>query len=279
MQPAFPPNETSTASPSRTYRIQTDTVTTVKEQRVKNSITTTLVQSYYGHTSPGNNTILIEQVAFAQTDKSPLAILMTDLNPVNDRLLFEISPYGDLLNLRNRSQVEERWHQIKPMIVAKYGQTREGVTFIQGFEQQLRSEGLVANFQHKGAYGVLLPGLFGLHGQVREGISSRTMTGFFGSLDLPLLLKTDVKPSLKYPGGRELHVAAQPDPNHFDEDKLRALAQEGMDMVNFRAEHRISGTETYTLAADHSLTEAQQTISAAIEGFYHHYTQHTLTLL
>lgn len=279
MQSVFSPNATPVGNQSRTYRIRTDTVTTVKEQTVKNSITTTLVQSLYGQPGPGNNTILIEQVAFFQTDKSPLAILLTDLNPVNERLLVDLSSYGDLLTLRNRSQIDERWHQIKPMIVAKYGRTREGVAFIQNFEQQLRSEALLSNFQHKGPYGVLLPGLFGLHGAVRDGVSTRNLTGFFGALDLPLLLHSEVKPSLTYPGGRELQVTAQPDPNHFDTDKLRALAQEGMDMVNFRAEHRISGKETYTLAADHSLMAARQTISAAIEGFYHHYTQHELTLL
>jgi len=201
------------------------------------------------------------------------------LNPINERLVFDISPYGGPLRLRNQPRLEERWQQLKPAIRAKYARSRDGLAFIQAFEQQLYSDTLIANFSHKGPYGVLLPALFGLSGQVRQGISSRTMTGFFGSLDLPLLLHATVIASPTLPGGRELQVTARPDATHFDEDKLNILAKEVMDLPNFEVIYRIEGQETYTLAPDHTLVSASQKLTAVIENCYHHYSQHTLTIV
>ena len=274
MTPAFQAALSPLSLAARTYRIQTDTVTTVKEQTVRNAITTTLRQSPYGQ-----NSVIVEQLAFTQSDRSPLAGLLNELNPINQRLVFDLSPYGDLLGLRNKAQLEERWQQLKPALWAKYARSRDGLTFLQAFEQQLYGPALMAHFSHKGPYGVLLPALFGPTGQVREGLSSRLMTGFFGSLDLPLLLHTTVVPSPTLPGGRELQVTARPDPARLEADKLKALAKQAMDLPNFEVVYRIEGQETYLLAADHTLVSSTQKLTAVIENFYHHYTQHTLTLL
>lgn len=263
----------------RTYKVQTETSTRVREQVIRNSITATLRQTEYGSVDNDSHTVLVEQLDFRQSDRSPLAVLLNDLNSLNERLVFDLSIYGDLQRLRNQSQVIERWHRLKPQLMATYGRSAEGVAFLQGFEQQLMGESLLNNFRHKGAYGVLLPGLFATNGLVREGPSQRTITNFFGSLDLPLLLQTTVTPSTTPAGGRTVEVLVGPNPARFDEDKLRALAQEIMDQLNVETVHHIEGKESYTLAADHTLVAARQTLSAVIEGVYHHYTQHTLTLL
>ncbi|RZJ91567.1 MAG: hypothetical protein EOO60_07805 [Hymenobacter sp.] len=92
----------------RTYQVQTDTSTSVRDRIVSNSITTTLRQTHHGRTKHGTDEILLELLDFRQTDKSPLAELLADLNPVNNQLLFEVSTYGDLLAIRNRQQVEEQ---------------------------------------------------------------------------------------------------------------------------------------------------------------------------
>jgi hypothetical protein len=54
-----------------------------------------------GRTRYGTNAAFVELLDFRQTDQSPLVILLTDLNPVNNQLLFEVGIYGDLLALRN----------------------------------------------------------------------------------------------------------------------------------------------------------------------------------
>ena len=264
---------------ARTYRIQTNTMTTVREQTVSNAITTTFRLSRYGRTPDGTDALLLELLDFRQTDQSPLSGLLADLNPVNNRLLFEISPYGDLLALRNVTQVQEQWLGLRPQIVAKYGRTSDGMVFINGFEQQLNAERLLANFRHKGAYGLLLPGLFGVTGTVREGLSERLLTGFFGTVDLPLLLQTEVTQTPDLPGGRRLRVTGQVDENRFDEQGLRRLIREVVDMPNFRVAWRVNCDETYDLDAGHWLTAARQELTFVVENIYYQHTSHQLTQL
>ncbi|MBC8155886.1 MAG: hypothetical protein H7Z72_23605 [Bacteroidetes bacterium] len=262
---------------SRTYQVQTDTSTTVREKTVSNSITTTLRQTYYGQTN--TNTVLVELLDFFQTDKSPLAVLLAELNPVNNRLVFDVSEYGDLLTVRNLEQVEAQWHELRPQIMHKYGRTPDGMAFIDGFGQQLRSETLIATLRHKGAYGVLFPGLFGPTRLVRNGISERLLKGFFGTVDLPLVLQTDVNPNPQSLGGSHLHVTGQIDTNRFDEDALRSLVKEAVDMVNFRIKHHIACEEDYFLDADGWLTAARQELTFTIENVYYHHTEYALKLV
>ncbi|MEZ0539405.1 hypothetical protein [Fibrella arboris] len=262
----------------RTYRVQTDTTTSAKDQTIRNSIDTTLRQTTYKQSTEPITILSIEQVVFRQSDQSPMAHLLNDLNPINEWLVFEVGPLGELLHLHNLPKLQERWQQLKPFLWNKYARTQDGVRFLNAFEYQLYRGDLLVNIKHKGAYGVLMPALFGPTGQVRQGISTRRMTGFFGDIDLPLTVETTVQNSLQMPGVLDLYVVLKADTAQLDEDRLRAMAQEAMGLPNFQVVHRIEGQEHYKLAPDATLLEATQKLSVVIEGLYHHYTQHTLTL-
>lgn len=276
MQPTSPHPALTAPVQSRTYQIQTHTTTLVREKTAGNSITLTLRLTYYGPANNGTDTVLVELLDFQQTDQSPLSVLMAALNPVNNRLVFEVSTYGDLLNIRNLDQVEEQWRALRPGIVYQYGRTPDGMAFINGFGQQLHSDALMTNLRHKGAYGVLFPGLFGRNGAVRTGVSSRLLKGFFGAVDLPLLLQTEAQPDPQLPGGRQLLVTGSLDTDRFDEAGLRRLVREAVDMLNFRVSHRINCREDYHLDASGWLTAARQELTFTIENFYYQHTQHEL---
>ncbi|TGE28057.1 hypothetical protein [Hymenobacter metallicola] len=281
MQPLPAPAAVPLLQTSRTFQIQSDTSTRVRGQTVSNSIATTLRQTYGGRSPAGTHAVLVEQLSFAQTDQSPLALLLADLNPVNNQLLLEVGTYGDLLAIRNREQVQEQWLGLRPHILHTYGTTREGQAFIQGFEQQLTSPTLLDSFRHKGGYGVLFPGLFspvGPAGAVRAGYSERVMAGFFGSLDLPLRLHTEVVPSSAVPGECQLRVSGELDAARFDEPGLQALVKQAMDMLNFRVAHSLNCREEYTLDEHGWLTAARQELTFTIENFYHQHIQHELKL-
>ncbi|PJJ61101.1 hypothetical protein [Hymenobacter chitinivorans] len=273
---ALPPLQTS-----RTFQVQSDTSTRVRAQTVSNSITTTLRQTYYGRSPAGSTALLVEQLGFAQTDQSPLAVLLADLNPVNNQLLFEVGTYGDLLAIRNLEQVREQWLGLKPQIMHTYGSTPEGEAFIQGFEQQLASPTLLDSFRNKGGYGILFPGLFSPVGPaeaVRAGYSERLMVGFFGSIDLPLRLHTEVVTSNSVPSEYQLRVTGELDAARFDEPGLQGLVKQAMDMLNFRVTHSLNCKEEYTLDENGWLTAARQELTFTIENFYHQHIQHELKL-
>ncbi|HEX8659094.1 MAG TPA: hypothetical protein VF690_16255 [Hymenobacter sp.] len=96
-----------------------------------------------GRTRYGTDAVFVELLDFRQTYQSLLAILLADLNPVNNQLLFEVGTYGDLLAIRNLEQIEEQWQGLRPQIVQKYGRTAEGRAFIEGFEQRLGADTLL----------------------------------------------------------------------------------------------------------------------------------------
>ena len=52
----------------RTYQIQTDTSTKVRDRTVSNSITATLRQTHYGRTRYGTDAVFTELLSFQQTD-------------------------------------------------------------------------------------------------------------------------------------------------------------------------------------------------------------------
>ena len=266
---------------SRTYQIQTDTSTRVRDRTVSNSLTTTLRQTYHGRTKYGTDAVFIELLDFRQTDQSPLAGLLADLNPVNNQLLFEISAAGELLAIRNMEQVEDQWEGLRPHILQKYGRTPEGKAFIDGFEQRLKSDTLLDSFRHKGAYGVLFPGLFGPAGppdNVRRGYSERLLTGFFGSVDLPLRMHSPIAPDpLEAP--TKLRVTGEVDESRFDDAGFQALVKQAMDMLNFRVARRLNCQEEYDFDATGWLTAARQEQTFTVDNFYHQHIQHELTLV
>jgi len=269
--------------PTRTYQVQTDTSTSVRDRIVSNSIATTLRQTHHGRTKYGTDAIFSELLNFRQTDKSPLAGLLADLNPVNNQLLFEVSTYGDLLAIRNREQVEEQWQGLRPHIVQKYGRTPEGSAFIEGFEQRLHSDTLLSSFRHKGAYGVLFPGLFnpvGPAGAIRHGYSERLMSGFFGSIDLPLRMHTAIEPEGGEVMGKcRLRVTGQLDGERFDKPGFQSLVKQAMDMLNFRVAYKLDCQEEYDLDAGGWLTAARQELTFTVDNFYHQHTRHELKLV
>ena len=266
--------------PTRTYRVQTDTSTSVRGQIVSNSLTTTLRQTYQGRTRYGTEAILIEVLDFQQTDQSPLAGLLADLNPVNNQLLFEVSTAGELLAIRNLEQVQDQWQGLRPHIVQKYGRTPEGRAFIDGFEQRLKSDALLSSFRHKGAYGVLFPGLFGPAGPadtICRGYSERLLAGFFGSVDLPLRMHSPIAPDPEVP--TKLRVTGEVDESRFDAASFQALVQQAMDMLNFRVVRRLNCQEEYDFDATGWLTAARQELTFTVDNFYHQHLQHELTLV
>ena len=267
---------------SRTYQIQTDTSTRVRDRTVGNSITTTLRQTHYGRTPSGTDAVFTELLSFQQTDQSPLAVLLADLNPVNNQLLFEVSTYGDLLAIRNLEQIEEQWQGLRPHIKQKYGHTAEGQAFIEGFEQRLGSNTLLSSFHHKGAYGILFPGLFnptGPPGAIRRGYSERLMSGFFGSVDLPLKMHTQVTPDNGEPGKCQLRVTGQIDEARFDDAGFQLLVKQAMDMISFRVVHHLDCQEEYGLDDTGWLTAARQELTFTVDNFYHQHIRHELKLV
>lgn len=271
--PALPP-------PSRTYQVQTDTSTRVRDRTVSNSLTTTLRQTYHGRTRHGTGTVFVELLDFRQTDQSPLAGLLADLNPVNNQLLFEVSAAGELLAIRNMEQVEDQWQGLRPHIVQKYGRTPEGQAFINGFERQLKSDTLLSSFLHKGAYGVLFPGLFGPVGpldNVRRGYSERLLSGFFGSVDLPLRMHSPIAPDQEVP--TKLRVTGEVDESRFDDTSFESLVKQAMDMLHFRVACRLNCREEYDFDATGWLTAARQELTFTVDNFYHQHIQHDLTLV
>ncbi|HEX8325916.1 MAG TPA: hypothetical protein VF629_00130 [Hymenobacter sp.] len=267
---------------SRTYQIQTDTSTKVRDRTVSNSIATTLRQTHYGRTRYGTDAVFTELLSFQQTDQSPLAVLLADLNPVNNQVLFEVSTYGDLLAIRNLEQIEAQWQGLRPHIKHKYGRTAEGRAFIEGFEQRLSSDALLSSFRHKGAYGILFPGQFnpaGPAGAIRRGYSERLMSGFFGSVDLPLKMHTQVMPDSGAPGQCQLRVTGEIDEVRFDAAGFQLLVKQAMDMINYRVVHHLDCQEEYDLDEAGWLTAARQELTFTVDNFYHQHTRHELKVV
>ena len=282
MQPSLSVHSPDTPYPSRTFRIQTETSTSIRSRIVSNSISTTLRQTYYGNTTKGNNLVFLELLDFQQTDASPLAGLLADLNPVNNQVLLEVSRQGSLLAVANAEQIEAQWQGIRPGIVQKYGKTPDGRAFITGFEQQLHADTLLASFRHKGPYGVLLPGLFSPVGpaqEVRWGYSERLMQGFFGSVDLPLRMNINIPPDSDQPVARQLRVTGELDADRFDEASFSSLVKQAMDLPNFRVAHQLSCQEEYSLDAKGWLTSVWQELTFSVENFYHQHIRYELTQL
>ena len=70
-----------------------------------------------GRTRYGTDAVFVELLDFRQTDQSSLAIILANLNPVNNQLLFEVGTYGNLLAIRSLEQIEEQRQELRPQIV------------------------------------------------------------------------------------------------------------------------------------------------------------------
>jgi hypothetical protein len=105
------------------------------------------------------------------------------------------------------------------------------------------------------------------------------MSSFFGSVDLPLRMHTQVTPDRGEPGKCQLRVTGQIDKDRFDAASFHQLVKQAMDMLNFRVVHHIACQEEYDLDEAGWLTAARQELTFTVDNFYHQHTRHELKLV
>lgn len=212
--------------------------------------------------------------------------VVADANQASRRLLVQTDPHGNLLRVENQAQVQAEWQLLREPLLKKYAAQPEVKPFFEAFGQQLAIPGsLEPNLRHKGVLGALLPGLYGYAYGPQESavLTSRCITGFFNTLDLPLRLTSRQGPPAEAApiGPGTLHVATTGvlDDAAFAHQDFRRLIRDLVDDFKFPVNLEIDCTEFHTFdTASGTLRHARQVLRAGVAGIYHNSTIHDVVV-
>ncbi|GAA4027351.1 hypothetical protein GCM10022409_09170 [Hymenobacter glaciei] len=267
------------------YQLRTTTAIQVGERKFENELLYVVEQQL--HPAQGLGYLLEINVQHTMQKADDLmSRVVADVNQASRRLLVQTDLHGNLLRVENQEQVLAEWELLRQPLLKKYEAQPEVKPFFEAFGQQLAIPGsLEPNLRYKGVLGALLPGLYGYAYGPQEPavLTSRRITGFFNTLDLPLLLTSQQGlPAAGAPTGpANLHVTTTGalDDAAFAHEDFRRMIRDLVDDFKFPVDLEIDCTGAHTFdAASGALLHAQQVLRAEVAGIYHNSTIHDVVV-
>jgi hypothetical protein len=216
----------------------------------------------------------------ALSGSSPFADLMLDIARANSPLRVEVDAHGHFVRVLNKTALAAQWQELLPWLLTKHQQTPAASTLLGQVALQYAEDNdrLEQALACKGACGVLLPGLYGLHpvgGDTR--LDRKTLHQFFPGGDLPLQVQWTAVATDTFDLIAEVKGAGRLDTAHFDHSAFQQHLATMTGPVPRPPALQVAWTEQYTVSrAGRGLLAGEQTLRAGIPGVYEQHTRHTL---
>lgn len=142
---------------------------------------------------------------------------------------------------------------------------------LMALEQALQTpDFLKKQLSNSGLHDFLFPGLYGDY----PGSSlstSKVLSGFFGLLDLPLTLRSDLEPARTFDQQTTVHSLGQVDESQLDEDGFRRFLKDATDQYDIKTDLLADYESTYQLDAHHWPVAAELFLAVNAGGTAYEY--------
>jgi hypothetical protein len=115
------------------------------------------------------------------------------VNALLDNLVLRVSVDGRIAEILNEAEILTRWPGHKQALQQTYGERPGADAMLTALEQALQTpDFLKKQLSNSGLHDFLFPGLYGDYPESSLS-TSKVLSGFFGLLDLPLTLRSDLE--------------------------------------------------------------------------------------
>lgn len=269
---------------SHTYVCETQSALRVNQLTMENQIHMVFqVQVLVRLAATGGYIVRVEIVETLQSQQQGLHQLLAALNQVSEVLEIETDVFGNAQRIRNRPALLAKWPGVRAALRQRFRQFPQTEALLSGLDQQLVTPGaLETAMLPNGLYGVFFAGVLGrpFPYQATAMPEARVLPGFFGSLNLPLLLhRCAERPQGLADNVVRLTAVGTLDEDAFDAGSWRRLLRQITDTPNLDATLTLAYEATHELQAlDGTLRTATQHVSAEVPGVYRNELTHRLTL-
>lgn len=273
-------------TPSR-YQLRTITTVQVGTTKFENELLYVVEQRVLAREATGYVVEVLVQHAM-QKAEDVFSRVVADLNQASQRLVVQTDRHGNLVRVDNQPEVYQRWLALRPELLKKYAAEPTVAPFLEGFGQQLAVPGsMEANLRHKGVLGALLVGLYGHPLGALDTApvqTKRCITGFFGELDLPLLLTSGTQAPPPEPVPTTMSAVyvgtiGALDPDAFNVVAFRRLMRDLVDDFKFPVALEVDCAQAHVFdQLSGALLHSTQRLRAEVPGVYYNATAHELVV-
>ena len=260
-----------------TYCVQTQTTIRLPGQVLAQALTTHLRQRVLQTLPHGGGLLELVTLDLRNTAAAnPLTDLLLDVARANSPLHIEVDAAGQLRRVANKATLAAQWQQLLPWLLRKHQATPAAAPLLSQLATQYAADNdrLEQALAHKGAYGVLLPGVYGLRplgGQART--DGKLLHQFFPGGHLPLLVDWEARAQDTFDQTATVTGTGRLDTGRFD----RAAFARHLDALAGPLPRppalQVAWTEQYTVSrTGQGILTGEQTLRV---GIPHRYEQHT----
>jgi hypothetical protein len=195
-----------------------------------------------------------------------------DVNALLDKLVFRVDASGRIAEVLNQAELLSRWPAHKQALQRAYGARAGAEAMLTALDQAVQTPGfLEKQLTANGLYDFLFPGLYGEYPSA--GLpTSKTLRGFFGLLDLPLALRSQVEPAGTTGQPTLVRSVGQVDESRLDADGFRRFLKDATDRYDIKTDLKADYEATYQLDAQHWPLAADVFLAVAAGGTAYQYT-------
>ena len=165
----------------------------------------------------------VEMPFYKQSNKDGMYKWVGDLYELRENIICTLNEDGQLGNIQNLEDIQEKWKEIKPKVILKHRDEKYRDFFIKGVEELLQDgERLAHALRFTMPYQLLFPGIHFKEfkkNQITNGY--RELPNFIATKNVPII--TEEKISELENGKYQIDVKGSIDEKKFEQDKVTAM--------------------------------------------------------
>lgn len=209
--------------------------------------------------------------SFRQTNTSGLNRLDEDMVKLKQELVIETDEAGRLRRVLNKSQLKQRFQELRPELLRQYTDA-PFITpaIINNLGQVLKGDGYLEDVLNSSPeYRLLFPGLYGrTYTAAPEPLGPRLIPRILANVDLPLLLSAARTETVPADVAYGVYVTGQIDETEFRADELQQAIRTITDQFDLDVTLRARHQESYEFDGRHELLYGAQLTDYQVPGVF-----------
>lgn len=264
--------EFPTSRQPRRYAVQTDTLSVLGNWQYENT-TDSVYQLTYLSASPEAGQVEVKRTQFKQTNSQGFSRLDGDVARLADHLLLRLAPTGQLTNVLNRADLQERFRALRPNLKLRYlNDPQITPALIDNLGTILDEEGhLERILTQSPELGLLLPPLVHQTFPTEPAPGTpgtKVLANVFSTLALPLLTRTRRIATPPDDVAISLQVEGQFDQTQYAFDDARKAMQTLTGQIDVDPTPTVQYLESYEFDTQHHLLHAGRLAVYGVPGVF-----------
>lgn len=165
----------------------------------------------------------IEMPIYKQSNSEGAYRWVGDLHELRERLICTLNTDGQLGEILNLEEIQEKWNEIKPKVAKNHQDEKYKAIFIKGIDDLLQNgQQLADTLRYAMPYQLLFPGIHTKNFKKNEAVKGfREIPNFIATKSIPVITNESIKDLEN--GKYQIDVKGIIDEEKFEQDKVTAM--------------------------------------------------------